>query len=165
MAWQNPTPTVDVVVVRPDPAAVLLISRRNPPLGWALPGGFVDVGERVESAAVREVLEETGLSVTLEALLHVYSDPARDPRKHTLSVVFVGQATADAQPQAGDDAAATRWVSVSALEAWVEGGGPGPDGLPLAFDHAEILRDWLRYRRDGRRPALMPEKRPPAPKS
>lgn len=148
MAWRNPTPTVDVVVVRDGPQpAVLVIRRKNPPHGWALPGGFVDEGERVETAAVREVREEASLDVALTHLLHVYSDPARDPRKHTMSVVFEGTVPADARARAADDAAEVQWLPVDELERTL-------DKLPFAFDHAEILSDWLRFRATGERPAL-----------
>lgn len=107
---------------------VVLIERRNPPFGWALPGGFVDVGETVEAAAVREAREETGLAVELGPLLGVYSDPARDPRGHTVSIVFVGRARG--APLAADDARAV---------AAVDPRNPPP----LAFDHARIIADYL----------------------
>ncbi len=116
----------------------MLVRRKNPPPGWAIPGGFVEVGEPVETAAVREALEETGLHVTLTALLGVYSDPARDPRHHTISTVYVGRA--EGAPEGGDDAAEARLF--------------GEDDLPspLAFDHAKILADYFRFKRTGRRP-------------
>ncbi len=127
----TPLLTVDVVIELVDRPGrpVVLIERRNPPPGCALPGGFVDVGETVESAAVREAREETGLAVTLTRLLGVYSEPGRDPRGHTVSVVFVGEARGE--PRAGDDAGAIRVVD--------------PRSPPqLAFDHARILADYLR---------------------
>ncbi len=126
---QTPLLTVDVVIesTMAGDASVVLVKRANPPLGWALPGGFVDVGETVESAARREVLEETGLVVSGLNLLGVYSDPARDPRGHTASIVFIAQS--DGIPLAGDDAAEARWFSLKSL--------PG-----LVFDHAHILRDY-----------------------
>ncbi len=130
---ETPLLTVDVVIRLPDEdGRIVLIQRRNPPPGWALPGGFVDVGETVEQAAVREVREETGLEVRLGELLGVYSDPARDPRGHTISVVFTGEARGT--PQAGDDAGA---VQAFALDALPE----------LAFDHARILADYRARRR------------------
>lgn len=125
----TPLLTVDVVIESAvaEQAAVVLIRRANPPLGWALPGGFVDVGETVETAARREVLEETGLVITGLELLGVYSDPARDPRGHTASVVFIAGATGT--PCGGDDAAEAVWFPLQALPA-------------LVFDHARILRDY-----------------------
>src|SRR4030066_517201 len=118
---------------------IVLIERRNPPPGWAIPGGFVDVGESIEQAALREAREETALQVTLMALLGVYSDPQRDARGHTASAVYV--AVARGTPRAQDDAAAVGIFS--------------PENLPanLAFDHRRILADYLAYRRTGRAPA------------
>jgi 8-oxo-dGTP diphosphatase len=122
---------VDVIIELIDRPGrpIVLIERRHPPSGYALPGGFVDVGETVEAAALREAREETGLDVTLTRLLGVYSDPERDPRGHTVSVVYVGEARGE--PQAGDDAARVL-VADSARPP------------PLAFDHARILADYLR---------------------
>jgi 8-oxo-dGTP diphosphatase len=134
--YRNPVPTVDVVIERD--GAIVLIARRNPPHGWALPGGFVDYGEKVADAAVREVKEETGLDVRLEALLHVYSDPARDTRLHTMTCVFVGHA--DGDPVGGDDAGEARWFPLDALPS------------PIAFDHAQIIADYVRFRATGERP-------------
>jgi 8-oxo-dGTP diphosphatase len=129
---KTPLLTVDVVIELLDaPGQIVLIERRHPPLGWALPGGFVDVGETVEHAAVREAREETGLSVTLVALLGVYSEPSRDPRGHTVSIVYVGRA--HGQPQGGDDA--------RTAQAWDPHAPP-----PLAFDHDRIVADYLRWR-------------------
>lgn len=118
---------------------IVLIERRNPPPGWAIPGGFVDVGESVEQAAVREAREETALEVTLLALLGVYSDPQRDARGHSVSVVYV--AAAQGTPRAQDDAAAVAVLN--------------PENLPanLAFDHRRILGDYLAWRRTGKPPA------------
>jgi 8-oxo-dGTP diphosphatase len=125
---------VDVVIHAPQ-KGVVLVRRRNPPAGWALPGGFVDYGESVEQAAVREALEETGLTVELYGLLGVYSDPGRDPRQHTMSVVFLAYPLDPSGLTAGDDAAEVAWFPV----------GKWP--TPLAFDHAEILGDFLNCRR------------------
>jgi 8-oxo-dGTP diphosphatase len=132
----SPAPTVDVVIRLPGDR-VVLVARKNPPPGWALPGGFVDAGETVEAAAVRESKEETGLDVVLEDLLYVYSDPRRDPRRHTLTTVFFGRA--DGEPAGGDDAAVARAFSWDALPS------------PLAFDHAEILADARRFILTGAR--------------
>jgi len=139
-APKTPALTVDIIIELKDRSGhpVVLIERKNPPHGWALPGGFVDVGESVEHAAVREAEEETALVVTLKALLGCYSDPARDPRSHTASVVYVAEATG--MPRAQDDAAE---VGVFTPEAWPS---------PLAFDHARILRDYLVYRQEGKLP-------------
>ena len=115
---------------------IVLIERRFPPLGWALPGGFVEVGERLERAAIREAYEETRLRVELVALLGCYSEPSRDPRGHTVSVVYVGRAAGT--PGAADDA---RTAGVFALDQL-----PGP----LAFDHAVILRDYQCWRQTGK---------------
>src|ERR1700690_2836315 len=118
---------------------IVLIERRNFPFGWALPGGFVDVGEKVEDAAVRELREETTLEVELRALLGVYSRPDRDPRGQTVTVVYVGSATGT--PRGGDDAQVARLFP------------PAAPPTPLAFDHAEILADYIRFRATGTFPA------------
>ncbi len=142
MAYRNPAPTVDIIIELIDRPhrPIVLIERLNPPLGWALPGGFVDYGESVETAAQREAQEETGLTVELVDQFHVYSDPQRDPRQHTLSVVFL--ATATGNPQAGDDA-----KHLDLFEPW---------RIPtnLCFDHDRILRDYFNYRNYGLRPKL-----------
>jgi 8-oxo-dGTP diphosphatase len=136
MPARNPLPTADVIIEVGD--RIVLVRRKHPPAGWAIPGGFVEAGETVESAAVREALEETGLPVTLTALLGVYSDPARDPRHHTVSTVYVGRA--EGSPSGGDDAAEAR--------LFAEGDLPSP----LAFDHAKILADYFLYKKTGKRP-------------
>jgi len=127
--FHNPVPTVDLIIELAD--SIVLIERRNPPPGWALPGGFVDYGESLESAAVREAREETGLDVTLLRQFHTYSAPDRDPRQHTISTVFI--ATASGAPTAGDDARQARVFT--------------PDQLPpLAFDHEHIIQDYFACR-------------------
>ncbi len=134
--YRNPVPTVDIIVHFPG-QGVVLVQRRNPPFGWALPGGFVDYGESVEQAAVREAKEETGLDVRLHGLLGVYSSPERDPRQHTMSVVFMTTCLDPKQLQAGDDAGD---ICLAQL-----------DNLPfLAFDHARILADFQRVLEQGR---------------
>lgn len=131
---RNPVPTVDVIIEMPG-GGIVLIERKNPPHGWALPGGFVDEGETLEEAAAREAKEETSLDVSLRCQMHAYSDPARDPRFHTLSVVFA--ATAEGEPEARDDA--------KGIGVFTEDNLPEP----LAFDHARILRDYFRWKREG----------------
>ncbi len=133
--YRNPLPTVDIVIEQD--GGVILVERRNPPRGWAIPGGFVDEGETVEQAAIREAREETGLDVELLEMLYVYSDPRRDPRHHTLSVVFV--ASARGMPVAGDDARSASRFPLDELP-------------PLVFDHRLILDDYLCWRRTGHRP-------------
>jgi len=137
--FRNPLPTVDAVVLLPGDR-VVLVRRKNPPHGWAIPGGFVDDGERLDLAAAREASEETGLSVTLLEQFHSYSDPARDPRRHTISTVYL--ATASGPPRGGDDAAEARAFRWDAL----------PD--PIVFDHREILADVRRYLLTGARRRL-----------
>ncbi|OOC10401.1 NUDIX domain-containing protein [Thioalkalivibrio halophilus] len=133
---RTPALAVDLVIRHAaEPGRILVIERHNPPHGWALPGGFVDVGESAEHAAVREAREETGLQVELQALLGVYSAPDRDPRGHTVSVVYLAQG--NGQARAADDARDCAWLD------------PGDPGLPLAFDHRRIVDDYLRYRLTG----------------
>lgn len=126
---RNPLPTVDIIIELDQ--GIVLIERRNPPPGWALPGGFVDYGESLEDAARREAWEETGLIVRLHSQLHTYSDPGRDARGHTISTVFL--ATASGEPRAGDDAQQAAIFTPANLP-------------PLAFDHERILRDYFRRR-------------------
>jgi 8-oxo-dGTP diphosphatase len=140
----TPALTTSIIIEltdRPD-VPIVLIRRKYPPHGWALPGGFVDLGETVEHAAVREAEEETALRVTLKTLLGCYSDPARDPRGHTASVIYVAEARGE--PRAQDDAAAVVLFSPEALPS------------PLAFDHARILRDYQIFRRQGKLPPVTP---------
>ena len=138
--YRNPFPTVDIIIemasgtyraTNPgEDDRIILIKRKNPPFGWALPGGFVDYGESLESAAVREAEEETSLKVELQYQLGAYSDPARDPRFHTISVVFVASATG--KPRAADDAS----------DVGVFGRYSLPDNL--VFDHGSILQDYFK---------------------
>ena len=141
---QGPRTAADVLI-EVAPQRIVLIRRRNPPSGWAVPGGFIEVGERAEIAAAREAFEETGLEVELTELFHVYSDPRRDPRGHTISIVYIGRGCGD--PAAGDDAAEARVFGENDLPA------------ELAFDHEQILADYFRYRRTGERPAPRPRGR------
>jgi ADP-ribose pyrophosphatase YjhB (NUDIX family) len=127
---RNPLPTVDIIIETM--GGIILIERKNKPFGWAIPGGFVDYGESLEQAAVREALEETGLQVELTDQFHTYSDPGRDPRHHTISTVFV--ASADGLPIAGDDAVQAKIFTEGTLPS-------------LAFDHAAILADYFSYRK------------------
>ena len=111
---------------------IVLIKRKNPPFGWALPGGFVDYGESLESAALREAKEETGLEVVLVRQFHTYSEPLRDPRHHTITTVYI--ANAKGRPLAGDDAAEAMLFSQATLPR------------PIAFDHKAILDDYFTKR-------------------
>ncbi|MFT3699702.1 MAG: NUDIX hydrolase [Kofleriaceae bacterium] len=139
MKYKNPTPTCDILIEIPGRSGELVfIERKNEPVGYALPGGFVEEGEWVADAAAREAKEETSLDVTIVELFHVYSDPSRDARRHTMSTVFIARATGE--PVAGDDAARAIVCAPSQL--------PGP----LVFDHATIVQDYLEYRRSGARP-------------
>jgi len=129
---QSPTPTVDVIVeveTETGEEGIVLIYRKNEPRAWALPGGFVDYGETLEEAAVREAKEETDLEIKLIRQLHTYSDPRRDPRRHTISTVFIARARG--RPRAQDDAAGVGIFNEKNLP------------LPLAFDHEKILRDYF----------------------
>jgi 8-oxo-dGTP diphosphatase len=122
---------VDVIIdLEGKPGSIVLVSRKNEPLGWALPGGFVDYGETVEAAAAREALEETGLELTHLRQFHTYSDPSRDPRGHMVSVVFTARATGS--PKGGDDARIARAFT--------------PDDLPedIVFDHRTIIDDYFK---------------------
>jgi len=134
----TPKLTVDIIIELSDQPGrpILLIERKYPPHGWALPGGFVDVGETLEQAAVREAAEEISLPVTLTTLLGCYSDPARDPRQHTVRAVYVAEARGE--PRAADDAAAVQAYLLDALPEM------------LAFDHALILDDYRHFRHSAR---------------
>lgn len=126
---RNPFLTVDIIIRIQ--GGIVLIKRRNPPLGWALPGGFVDYGESLEAAAMREAREETGLAVCLVRQMHTYSDPKRDPRHHTVSTVFIADGAGVLR--AGDDAARAMVVD------------PARPPVPMAFDHGQILSDYLEF--------------------
>ena len=136
---RNPFVTVDIIIEIGD-RGIVLIERKNPPHGWALPGGFVDYGESLEQAVVREAKEETSLEVSLVEQFHTYSDPRRDPRHHTVSTVFI--ATANGNPRGADDAKSAQLFTEAKLPA------------PIAFDHAQILRDYFHYKKTGKRPKL-----------
>lgn len=127
--YRNPLVTVDIIIQMA--GGIVLIKRKKPPPGWALPGGFVDYGESLSAAAVREAREETSLEVRLVGQLHTYSNPTRDPRHHTISTVFT--ATAEGTPEAADD---VREAFICPLES-----------LPstLAFDHRQIIDDFRKY--------------------
>lgn len=135
--FRNPAPTVDIIIETE--GGIVLIDRKNPPHGWALPGGFVDYGESFEDAARREAREETGLIVTLTTQLHTYSDPNRDARQHTATTVYI--AIAKGWPVAADDAKHAKVFFTDRLP-------------PLVFDHARILMDYCTLQRTGRRPVL-----------
>lgn len=124
---RNPLLTVDAIIEIDN--GIILIKRKNPPAGWAIPGGFVDYGETLEEAAIREMKEETSLDINLGRQFHTYSNPDRDPRHHTVSTIFI--ATATGNPEAADDA--------------IDIGIFTKDNLPedIAFDHRQILEDYF----------------------
>jgi ADP-ribose pyrophosphatase YjhB (NUDIX family) len=130
--YKNPAPTVDIIIeidTEDGRQGIVLIKRKYPPYGWALPGGFVDYGESLEQAAVREAKEETSLDIELQCQMHTYSDPKRDPRKHTISTVYI--ARAEGNPVARDDAQEIKVLTKDELN------------FPLAFDHEKILSDYF----------------------
>ncbi len=131
MCYKNPIPTVDIIIEIDN--QIVLIERKFEPHGWALPGGFVDYGESLEDAAVREAKEETSLDVELTKQLHTYSDPSRDKRKHTISTVFIakGRGTLEAKDDAKNAELFTK------------------DTLPttLCFDHEKILIDYYKHKK------------------
>ena len=134
---RNPVPTVDIIIEVGE-AGVVLIERKNTPHGWALPGGFVDYGENLEAAAVREAKEETSLEVHLVEQFYTYSDPSRDPRQHTISTVYI--ATARGVPRGADDAKVAKIFTEGELPSLI------------VFDHRRNLRDYFAYKGTGRRP-------------
>jgi len=127
--YRNPIPTVDIII-EIESKGIVLIKRKNPPYGWAIPGGFVDYGESLEEAAVREAKEETNLDVKLVRQFHTYSDPKRDPRHHSISTVYIGKG--NGIPRAKDDALEIGIFNESNLPA------------EIAFDHRSILNDYFR---------------------
>jgi 8-oxo-dGTP diphosphatase len=144
--YKNPTPVVDMIVElegsTKDFPRIVLIQRKNPPYGLAIPGGYVDEGEALWEAAKREALEELNIGINIKELFHVYSNPDRDPRSHNVSTVFLAKAMGF--PVAGDDAAEV--VTVELSEGFLQ-------QATLAFDHKQILQDYLFYRRTGTRPS------------
>ncbi|MGV2826454.1 NUDIX domain-containing protein [Myxosarcina sp. GI1(2024)] len=141
MTPRNPAPTVDIIIELIDRAfrPIVLIERLNPPHGWAIPGGFIDYGESAETAATREAKEEVGLAVELIEQLRVYSDPERDPRQHTLSIVFI--ATATGNPEAADDA-----KNLGIFQQWEV-------PTQLCFDHDRVIKEYWHYRNYGIKPS------------
>jgi len=131
--YRNPFPTVDIIIETAP--GIVLIERKNPPYGWALPGGFVDYGECLEDAAIREAKEETSLDIYALRLVGCYSDPARDARMHTISTVFA--AKSNGTPIAADDAASLKIFPLNSL----------PE--QLCFDHASILKDYIIKKENG----------------
>ncbi len=128
--YKNPIPTVDIIIEYG--GGIVLIKRKNPPLGWALPGGFVEYNETLEEAAIREAKEETGLDIVLKRQFHAYSDPKRDPRFHTITVVFIAEGHGELR--ASDDAKEARIFTYENL----------PEDI--AFDHRSIIEDYYNKR-------------------
>jgi ADP-ribose pyrophosphatase YjhB (NUDIX family) len=129
-SYKNPIPTVDIIIEIKE--GIVLIKRKNPPFGWAIPGGFVDYGESLEDAAIREAKEETSLEIKLIRQFHTYSDPNRDKRFHTISTVYI--AIAEGEPKASDDAKEIGIFTKENLPS------------PIAFDHSKILKDYFKNR-------------------
>ena len=133
--FRNPVPTVDVIILDNLQQNIVLIKRKYPPIGWALPGGFVDYGESLEVAALREAFEETNLELKLTCQFQTYSNPSRDNRRHTISTVFIGISN-NGKLCAKDDAADAQWFNLNEL----------PE---LVFDHGLILEDFKKYFLNG----------------
>jgi 8-oxo-dGTP diphosphatase len=127
--YRNPLITVDLIVEIEN--RIVLIKRVNPPYGWALPGGFVDYGESLENAAIREAMEEINLKIMLKEQFHTYSDPKRDPRHHTVTTVYIAEA--NGFPKAGDDAGKAELFTKDMIPS------------PMTFDHGKIIEDYFRY--------------------
>jgi 8-oxo-dGTP diphosphatase len=139
--YKNPTPTVDVILERE--SKILMVRRKKDPYKdhLALPGGFVNEGETVEEAMKREAMEETSLEVHPLEILGVYSDPKRDPRKHIVTVVFVG-IIVSGDLRANDDAAGIEWIQLGSIESLQQ-------HKLFAFDHAQILQDYRQWKSSG----------------
>ncbi len=135
----GPSPAVDAIIELPG-NRIVLVRRRYEPIGWALPGGFVDMGEPLEKACAREAMEATGLKVELLEQFFTYSDPSRDKRRHTISTVYLTRA--DGEPTGADDAAEAKAFRLDELPS------------PIVFDHAQIIEDFRRYRTTGQRRKL-----------
>lgn len=131
--YKNPVPTVDIII-EIEEKGIVLIKRKNPPYGWAIPGGFVDYGESLEDAAVRESKEEVSLDVELVKQLHTYSDPSRDKRCHTITTAYI--ARGKGEPKAADDAVEVGIFNEKTLPS------------PLVFDHEKILRDYFLWKKN-----------------
>ena len=133
---RNPAVTVDAIIELPG-GKIVLVKRKNPPHGWALPGGFVNYNESLEDAVVREAKEETCLDINLQEQFHAYGNPSRDPRQHIVTVAYI--ATANGKPKGADDAKEAKPFD--------------PENLPepMAFDHRQIIEDYLQYKETGTR--------------
>jgi 8-oxo-dGTP diphosphatase len=133
---KTPLLTVDIIIRYQD--GIVLIERKNPPPGWALPGGFVDVGESLEEAAIREAKEETSLDVTLIKQFHAYSKPGRDPRFHTVTMVFIADGKGTLKGR--DDVRKAAVFTEKTI----------PD--QIAFDHSQIIAEYFEYLKTGKKP-------------
>jgi len=129
--YRNPLVTVDIIIEIN--GGIVLVERLNTPYGWALPGGFVDYGESLESSAIREAKEETSLDIKIEEQFHTYSDPDRDPRHHTVTTVFIAKEVGS--PKAADDAKNVSIFNETNLP------------YPIVFDHGKIISDYFRYKK------------------
>jgi len=134
MRYRNPALAVDAIIEKN--GKIVLIKRKNKPFKnmFALPGGFVEYGETVERAAIREIEEETGLKIKIKEILGVFSDPKRNPIKHTITVVFIAEPIGGSL-KAGTDSSETKWFDIKEIES-------------LAFDHAKILKDYIKWKEE-----------------